>query len=370
MWSKLVEFVRARRALSIAVAVVVVIVAGGAVYMAARAAPEDSTTTTTAAPVTTTSTAPTTTTTLATTTTMAGPTSAINGLPVDDPTLLERRVLAVKMDNHVNARPQSGVQEADVVFEIVVEGITRFLTLWQQSDTDYFGPMRSGRPTDPHILTALNQPTFAISGAQSWVQGLIRSMDVHLIGEVRPATFRVSGRFAPHNLYVDTNLLREHADQQGYPDEPPTGPIWQFGDIPDTAIPAKSVEIDFVGNLVRWDWDEATGVWLRTADGQESMWRTRDGEEGRIGFPVMVALHTEQYLHSPPGRGRSLPSSRTTGTGVAYVFADGMVVEGTWERETEQDWFTLTDADGNVIPVPAGQAWISLVPTNNEIVIE
>jgi hypothetical protein len=83
-----------------------------------------------------------------------------------------------------------------------------------------------------------------------------------------------------------------------------------------------------------------------------------------------VVLFTEQYLHSPPGRGRSLPSSLTTGSGAAYVLADGKVVEGTWERETEADWFTLTDASGNVIPVPAGQSWISLVPSDDEVVID
>jgi hypothetical protein len=328
----------------------------------------EGTTSTTTEPSTTTSES--TTTTTPTTTAVAGPTSPINGLLVDDPELLERRVLAVKMDNHPNARPQSGVEQADVVFEIVVEGITRFLTLWQQSDTEYFGPMRSGRPTDPHLLTALNQPTFVISGAQGWVQQLIRSMDVNLIGEVRPETFRVSGRFAPHNLYANTILLREYADAQGYPDEPPTAPIWEFGDLPATAEAANSIEIDFAGNIVNWDWDPATGTWLRTADGQESMWRAEDDEEGRIGFPVLVALYTDQYNHAPPGRGRSLPSSLTTGTGEAYVFADGKVMAGTWERETEQDWFTLTDPAGNVIPVPAGQAWISLVPSNNGLTYE
>jgi hypothetical protein len=190
-------------------------------------------------------------------------------------------------------------------------------------------------------------------------------MDVNLIGEVRPATFRVSGRFAPHNLYANTLLLREYADEQGFPDEPPTGPIWEFGDLPATAEPATSVEIDFAGNTVNWDWDQTSGTWLRTADGVESNWRSEEGEEGRIGFPVLVALYVEQYRHSPPGRGKSLPSSRTTGSGEAYVFADGKVVQGTWERETEQDWFELTDAAGNTIPVPAGQTWISLVPDDD-----
>ncbi|MGH8914420.1 MAG: DUF3048 domain-containing protein [Acidimicrobiia bacterium] len=345
------------------------LVALGLILAACSGSVEEAGSTTTSEPTTTTSES-TTTTTTAPTTTLAGPTSPINGLPVDDPALLDRRLLAVKMDNHPNARPQSGVQEADVVFEIVVEGITRFLTLWQQSDTEYFGPMRSGRPTEVAFLTAPNNPTFAFSGAQSWVQALIRSKDINLIGEVRPATFRISGRFAPHNLYVNTNLLRDYADEKGYPDEPPTGPIWEFGDLPASAEPASSVEIDFVGNTVNWDWDQGTGTWLRTADGRESMWRTEDGEEGRIGFPVVIALYTEQYLHSPSGRGKSLPSSMTIGSGEAYVFANGKVVKGTWEREDEKDWFTLTDEAGKVIPVPAGKAWISLVPTNNGLTYE
>ncbi len=330
--------------------------------------------TTTSSELTTSSSESTTTTTASTTTASLPdlPTSPINGLPVTDPALLDRRLLAIKMDNHPAARPQSGIEKADGVVELMVEGITRLMTLWQQSDVDYFGPMRSGRPTDPTLLTALNEPTFVISGAQAWVQQRIRSMDVHLIGEVRPATFRISGRSAPHNLYVDTSLLREEADRLGYPDEPPNGPIWEFGDLPAAATPASHVRIDFLGNIVEWDWDVATGTWLRTADGRESEWKTEDGETGRIGFPVMVALYVEQYTLGPPAgvSGKALPSSHTTGTGRAFVFANGTVMEGTWERPTEKDWFTLTDSSGNVIPVPPGQVWISLVPASRGLTVE
>jgi Protein of unknown function (DUF3048) N-terminal domain/Protein of unknown function (DUF3048) C-terminal domain len=327
----------------------------------------DTTTSQTAVSTTTVSTS----TTLATTTTEDQELSPINGMPVADGTLLDRRLLAVKMDNHPEARPQSGVEQADGVIELMVEGITRFITLWMQSDTDYFGPMRSGRPTDPTLLTALNQPSFAISGAQNWVQSLIRSMDVHLIGEVSPATFRISARSAPHNLYADTSLLREYADGRDYPDEPPTGPIWEFGELPASATPASHIRINFVGNIVEWDWDTVTGTWLRTADGRESNWRAEDGTEERLGYPVLVALYVEQYTASPSGTsGKALPASHTTGTGKAYVFADGKVAEGTWTRDDVSEWFTLTDDSGNVIPVPPGQVWISLVPNSPGLTID
>jgi len=287
----------------------------------------------------------------------------VNGLEVENANLLDRRVLAVKIDNHPRARPQSGIDQADMVMEMLVEGITRFITIWHESDSDYLGPNRSGRPTDAEVLPGFNEPTFTISGAQGWVQNMITGNGVNLIKELSEGTFRISGRSAPHNLYVDTNVLRETADEREYPDLPPEGPIWEFGPMPADATPASSVNIGFSGNPVVWDWDETEGLWLRTASGQESMVRDEEGIETRIGVPVMVALFVEQYSNN------GLPSSHTIGSGEAYVFADGEYVQGTWEREEMTDWFTLTDADGNVIPVPPGKIWVSLVPSGSGLTV-
>jgi len=357
MFSTFTQWVSAHKVISILAAAVLVAGVGTGIFMAANASTGTTTTTseptTTAAP-TSTSSAPTTS--EAPTTTLTSAVSPINGLPVDDPTLLDRRLLAVKVDNHPNARPQSGINLADMVFEIRVEGITRFLTLWMQSDAEFLGPMRSGRPTDATLLSALNTPTFAISGAQGWVQSMITSMGINLLTETTPAAFRVPFRSAPHNLYTTTGGLRADADAREYEDLPPTGPIWEFGPMAADAAPASAVHIDFRGTSVDWTWDDATKTWLRTTDGAESNWRDEDETQGRIGFPVLIGLVSEQYSNN------GLPSSRTTGTGQAWVFADGKVVEGTWARETKTEWYTLTDADGNTIAVPPGQAWISLVP--------
>lgn len=327
-------------------------------------------TTTTSTSTTSTTIPPSTTT---TTTTVARDTSLINGLPVDNPDLLDRRVLAVKIDNHPRANPQSGIDKADMIIELRVEGITRYISVWHESDSDFLGPMRSGRPTDPTLLAAFNQPTFAISGAQAWVTSLIVSKGVKLLGEMGPpATFRISNRSAPHNLYVKTELLRDEADRRGYPDEPPTGPIWAFGPMSDDAAPATSVEIDFSGNTVTWTWDEEAGLWLKTAYGRETTYRNEDGSEDRVGVPVLIALYVDQYTANPPAgvSGSSLPSSRTTGSGKAFVFADGRVTEGTWERDSELEWFILTDANGDTIMVPPGKSWLSLVPSHRGLTFE
>lgn len=319
---------------------------------------DDATTTSSSSTSTTTTTRP------STTTSADFDTSLINGLPVDDSTLLDRRVLAVKVDNHPRANPQSGINHADMVIELMVEGITRFMTLWHESDVDYIGPVRSGRPTESNILPALNHPTFAFSGGQGWVQNMISGNGINMLKELSTGYFRISSRSAPHNLYADTFILRETADARGYEDDPPDGPLWEFGPIDPAAEAATRVVLDFSGNTVIWTWDSDESLWLRTAYGSESNWRDEDGTEGRIGVPVMVALYVDQYTAANPSGGKGLPSSVVTGSGRAFVFADGKVVEGTWERDSIEEWFTLTDEDGETLAVPPGKIWVSLVPSN------
>ena len=341
------------------------------VISACSVAASEPTTTTTAASTTITSTTTSTTSTTSTTVAELG-TSPINGLGVEDSSLLDRGVLAVKVDNHPRANPHSGIDKADMVIELMVEGITRFITIWHHSDSDYLGPTRSGRPTDPTLLQAFNEPTFFISGAQPWVQRLIAGKGVNLMGESSDGAFRISGRRAPHNLYVDTFRLRETAESRGLPSNPLDGDIWPFGTMPVTAEAASEVTINFSGSTVTWTWDATDGLWLRTAYGAEGTYRNEDGTEGRVGVPVLVALYTDQYSAGPPSgqSGSSLPASRTTGSGTAFVFADGKVVEGTWERESETDWFRLSSGDGTTITVPAGQVWVSLVPASRGLSIE
>ena len=113
------------------------------------------------------------------------------------------------------------------------------------------GPDALGRPTDSTLLTALNQPTFAISGAQGWVQEMIRSKDINLLTETTPphSACRSGGRHT-----TSTPRLRvcgQDADARGYQDLPPTGPIWEFGPMPTDADPASAVHIDFRGHRRR-----------------------------------------------------------------------------------------------------------------------
>ena len=320
-------------------------------------------TNTTSVPITSTTTAATTT----STTQVPLATSPINGTPVEDELLLDRRVLAVKIDNATAARPQSGLDQAGAVMELPVEGITRFIALFHHTDNSYLGPVRSGRPSDGKLLNPLDA-TFAISGGQAWVQQQIRAEDVHLIGETPPAMFRISGRRAPHNLYADTTLLREIADNRGYPNAPPP-PMFSFGELPATAQAAAQIAMDFGNNfVVTWNWDPANANYVRNFGGNPAELMDEAGTRYPLTAGTLVVLLAERYTERPPTPdGSAVPAMNTVGSGEAYVFAGGGMITGTWQRASSSELITLTADDGSPLPVPPGFIWISVVPNQSGI---
>ncbi len=280
--------------------------------------------------------------------------------------MLDRGVMAVKIDNHWNARPQSGLQDADAVYELVVEaGLTRFIALFHDNDSDYLGPMRSGRPTDPTLLKPLNA-TFTISGAQNWVAARIVGAGVRLIGEVRPATFRIGSRRAPHNLYVDTTLFREYAAAREYPSEPPPD-LFQWGETVPGETGAESITMRFSAETTAlWEWDGE--LYSRSTNGDIHEWVDRDAETGPLTADTLIVLFARRYTASPPGgSGSSVPAMETVGAGRALAFFDGGVTEGTWARDSIDEMFMLTDAAGNQMTIPPGKPWISLVPDTGSV---
>lgn len=325
--------------------------------------PEDAATSTTSEPTTTTSST--------TTTTVPEPVlapSPLTGLGVEDPALLNRRTMAVKVDNHWDARPQLGIGEAEAVFELLVEsGITRFIALFHTVDSASVGPVRSVRPTDPHLLRQFNA-TLLTSGGQSWILGSFPPNGVGVIGEIGIGGYRHSSRQAPHNYYVNTAEFRPVADQRLYPDTGPP-PLFEFGDLPSEAIlgAVSQVRMEWApSNPITWRW---TGVqWERHLPDGPHLWAPAEGGEQIVTADTLVVLFSSLlYTRPPDGGGYALPTMETTGEGRALVFSRGQVVEGKWERSETTQPFVLSWADGAPITVPPGRPWISLFPEGRPV---
>jgi len=337
------------------------------------AEPTATTTSTNAATVTTLPPVATTTTTLAPTTTTTEPpveiSASINGLPAET-SAIDRRLVAIKIDNHIKAHPQSALQAADAVFEIPVEGgITRFIALFHQSDLDWVGPNRSGRPTDSEVMTAFGESPFQISGAQDWIEDIFRSDGIKVVYDMGVTTFREHARPAPHNLFTSTVLIRDWADSRGWSDENP-GNLFVYGEPTSPDAEATRIEVSFSDVAPpTWAWDGTQ--YLRFHGTTPHEWIDREGDTGQVAFDTLVVLKMRKYIKSDPAhQGSSVPAMDTVGKGDAFVFYNGQVVGGTWERGSKSDRFFLTTADGVEMVLPPGRVWISFQPDNKPLTWE
>jgi len=285
---------------------------------------------------------------------------------------VDRRVVAIKIDNHPNARPQSGLEVADAVYEVLVEGgITRFISLFHQSDTDYVGPNRSGRPTDSKLVAALAGAPFQTSGAQGWVKNIFAADGINVVWDNGTTTYRTPHRPKPHNLYTSSILIREWADARDWPDENPRN-LFSFGEPTEGDSPATTIEVEYSDSASsNWEWDEEIEQYVHFQGTELHEWVTEDGDSGPVTFDTVVAMKMRKYIaRNPAGSGTSLPTVDSVGTGEAVVFFEGQAVTGTWARDEITEPFTLSTDDGADLVLPPGRIWMSLIPDDRSITWE
>lgn len=287
-----------------------------------------------------------------------------------------RRVIAFKIDNNINARPQSGLQEADAVHEILVEGgMTRFLAFYLDNTSKYLGPIRSARPTDPTMVRPYGG-TLVVSGATAGLIPSIRELGVPVLEEQSsPIMFRISSRNAPHNLYADTELIRERIDERGFFFlQPGPQPLYNFGlDQNNWSEGAEKVTIkysEFTTVIWKLDKDKYSRFIIDGySDNNEAVAHNFITQDGN--YTDILQTETIVVLQGPlyKDRATTLPSVLTVGVGTAYVFNNGSYIEGTWRRGDISETFVLNDTDGNVIQVPPSTQWVHILPNEGTVTI-
>ena len=274
-------------------------------------------------------------------------------------------VIGIKNDNNVNARPQSGPQNADAVFEVLVEGgMTRFINIFYQSDTTYHGPIRSARPTDPTVLRPLGGVLVA-SGATGGLIPEIVDMGVPVITDRRPDYFRITSRKAPHNLYADTTKLKSTAISRGYRKTNTPQPLFPWGEPSFNNWETNSyLTLTFSGYTeTTWTWNGSNYVrtyydaYKNQKRDNVHYWSDINGNTGQISFKTVIALFCEPYVHP-----LQLPSVKTVGEGRAIILHGGKMLDAKWKRGSNLDPFHIVDSNNNILYVPKGKVWISLVP--------
>jgi hypothetical protein len=313
-------------------------------------------------------------TTSTTSTTVARPTTTtahrvatcpLTGLRAPGGKVPQRPALAIKVENLPASRPPYGLAAADVIYEEPVEGgITRFIVIYQCHDAARVEPIRSGRLIDPDIVSQFGaHPFFAYAGA---IQPVVTKVDASALVDVgiyrAPNSFwRDSARYAPHNLVSSTSALYAAGGAQHAASTSP-GPVFRYGALDATAVPAASVHIPYEFSDVTWTWQPGPRTWLRSyADtGLATL-----GDGGAIAtnnvVVMKVVLYPSQFVEDATGSLENLLV--LTGSGPAQIFRNGAVVNGTWTRPSLSQQTEFLDAQGHAISLTPGQTWVELVPT-------
>lgn len=277
----------------------------------------------------------------------------LTGLAVEDPAVLDRPALFLKVDNHPDSRPQSALDQADLVIEMLAEfGISRFAAVFHTEAPEHAGPVRSSRTSDFDLLRAFGEPLYGSSGGNDYVLGAMRDLPItNVTAFTRTEYFRDNTRRAPHNLYVDTEDLFALA-----PDDAGAPPAWfsyrQDGDeLPASAQPATGPVTVRWGFPVSFRWDEESQGWSRTQSGQPHV--VADGTQLA---PANVVLLQAEYVTSRADA--NSPELVSTGEGDALVLTDGHLVAGRWVRPSADEPPSLVAEDGSEIALTPGQTWV------------
>ena len=312
------------------------------------------------------------TTTLATTTTTAPPIAPLTGL-LADPAVLGRPALVVKIDNadgggSNSALPQLGINQADIVYEEMVEGsVTRLAAIFHSQGSDPVGPVRSARTTDVAVFSPLNHPMFAWSGANGDFTAIIRDSPLIDVGYNAASDAyerrNESGHVAPHNLYTSTSALWALTP----PEAVPPSPLFKYralGAPSPVAAPAvASAHLEFGGGSgnapVDWTWDPNTGKFLRNQKGVPHVDESGVQVAAANVVVLLVGYHDTGYVDVV---GTPVPEADLIGSGECWVLTGGKLVVGTWAKPANEAITTYTDATGAPILLAPGQTWVELAP--------
>ena len=277
-----------------------------------------------------------------------------------------RPALAIKIDNVTAARPQAGINQADIVYVEEVEGgLTRLAAVFHSTTPAQVGPVRSMRTGDFDLLGQFNSPLFANSGGNRTARELLRESTLIDVGAGSRGDlyFRTSRR-APHNLFTNPGNIWSVAQTEALPAGLPL-PIFRFRDPGDPingrVSPATGVDIDYGQTTVSYDWN-GTG-WDRTQDDSPTV-----DTNGVRTSPTTVVIQITNYTVSPADL--ESPEAITTGRGEAWILTDGQVTRGFWRRADDaiDQPIEYVDAQGNFIEILPGRTWVEM-PREGDAVV-
>lgn len=270
--------------------------------------------------------------------------------------------LLVMCDNMRNARPQSGLDKADVVYEIIAEsGITRFMALFYRQKVDEIGPIRSARSYFVKLAHGYNAP-LAHAGGSAEALNLIATIKAKDLDEIYNSGgyfWRDKSRKMPHNLYSSTDKLLAGAKNRGYkmvpPELSPVGTAWDGEAFTD------AVTLDYsTGSYtykVTWEYEQSKNCYARMINGKPHL--MKDGAAIEADNVIILVIKTTTRVEG----GVPLSDVQIVGSGEACYFLNGQKMTGSWEKQAASAPIRFFDEKGNFMKLKEGNTWIQVIPS-------
>jgi len=276
--------------------------------------------------------------------------------------------VSVKIDNVASARPQAGLNQADVVFEVLVEGgLSRFLAVFNSKPAPNIGPVRSVRPVDGALLRALHGGIFAYAGGVPAELAPAKAYSTAALLSTltdEPPFHRDTSRAAPSNLFTSTEAINAEAARRRVK-AGPAAELFGYGPLNTTARPATRAAIG-IGSDANANWTWSGRSWLRAENG--SAHRLADGSQVSADNVLMLRV---KVTHSGivDAAGNEDPFVLAYGADSAVLLRGGHQVTGHWSRPRVEAAYQFTDDRGAPLALTPGRTWVELVPPDGSITV-
>ncbi|MCB9790966.1 DUF3048 domain-containing protein [Candidatus Nomurabacteria bacterium] len=302
--------------------------------------------------------------------------SPLNGVLIDEnrvDELKKKRPVAVMVNNHVAARPQSNLSKADIVYEALVEsGITRYMAIYWSNDVNKVGPIRSARQyylewLSPYDAIYIHDGYASSTDPKVDAGGNIYSYGIKSISTQNAWRVYDEGRVAPHNEYSSITAAWETAKKNGW-DQLPEIDSWKFKNDATVESRGEKTEASIVFHQrlrnnglydAKWVYEPGSNSYLRYIGGVEDI----DHETNKQINAKNVVLQEMEMTPTYDEKAHIILT--TIGKGKATILRDGVVINGTWEKTSRTSRTQFYDADGAKIEFNRGLIWISVIPSND-----
>ncbi|WP_431800891.1 DUF3048 domain-containing protein [Halobacillus andaensis] len=277
---------------------------------------------------------------------------------------IDQRVISVMVNNHSQARPQSGLSKADIVYEFLAEGyITRFLAVYHSDLPENVGPVRSARPYFYEVADGFDA-LYTYHGAANFINDDIEDSGVDYADGAhydndRELFKRTSDRQAPHNSYLITNGLEQLLQSKGYDTEMEIDPLPFSNEMKAEGTSAQQVTVTYdEDETVTYTYDNQKEQYLRESDGEATVDAETNEQIALENVFIVTASH--EVIDDEGRRDIDLKSG-----GKGYLLQNGEQIDVEWKNK---DGRILPYKDGKPLPFKPGQTWVNVIPEEPGIV--